>query len=118
MPAVIVFIVFAGIIVLSVIDNHYSIKKRKIDAALRMREMEAGVAPGTYSRYSKKDAKRDAKKAKKDKIFDEDIFTPSGKDEEAEREELLKGIQDLKERIANIDTIMAEQKKNKGEEVK
>lgn len=113
MAAVIVLIVFIGIIVLSAIDNHYNIKKRKIDAALRMREMEAGVAPGTYSRYSKKDAKKDRKR--KDKIFDEDIYTPSDKDEAAEREELLKGIQDLKERIANIDTIMAEQKKSKGE---
>ena len=37
--------------------------------------------------------------------------------EASEREELLRGISDLKERIDNIDIIMASRKKN-GEDVK
>ena len=109
-------IIFFFILLFILIDNHYSIKKRKIDAALRMREMEAGVPPGTYSRYSKSDAKKRAKRKNKEQD-DEEFFSTDERSEKQEREELLKGIQDLKNRIANIDIIMKE-KKSKGEDVK
>lgn len=111
----IVLIVCIAVCVLAAMDHYATIKKRKIDAALRMREMEAGVAPGTYSRYSKKDARK-AKKKHSD-VFDEDIYKDHSEEDKLEREELLKGIQDLKARIENIDTIMASRKKDaKGEE--
>ncbi len=107
--------VFGGVIAIVAIDNHYNLQKKKLDAELRMREMEAGVAPGTYSRPSKKEmkkAQRARMKSQRTAEPEEEEYTP---DPEAEREMLLKGINDLKTRIDNIDTIMADKKQHKGE---
>ena len=59
---------------------------------------------------SKKDLKRNARKEKKNSAEKEPVMT-----EADEREQLVRGIANLKERIDNIDTIMANRKHN-GEE--
>ena len=59
---------------------------------------------------SKKDLKRNARKEKKNSAEEEPVMT-----EADEREQLVRGIANLKERIDNIDTIMANRKHN-GEE--
>jgi len=107
--AIIVF----GIIVLAAMDNYYNLKKKKIDAELRMREMEAGVAPGTYSRLSKKELRKAKRRKEKDTFSEES--QEERDDPQAEREALLKGIKDLKSRIDNIDTIISDKKAHKGE---
>lgn len=99
-------IVFTGIIILSLIDNHYAMKKRKLDTELREAEMRAGVAPGTYSGKSK-DKKKHKFSAMKEEF---DQAKAEAKDEDEERAALLKGIEDLKKRIDNIDTIMQSRK--------
>ncbi len=112
MAVVIVAIVFGSLIAITAIEKAYDLKKRKLEAEIRMRELEAGVAPGTYSRISKKDLKKKARKDAKD-----DEGRSEKLSETEEREELLRGISDLKERIDNIDTIMAS-RKNNGEDIK
>ena len=113
MAAVIVAIVFGSLIAITAIEKAFDLKKRKIEAEIRMQELRAGVAPGTYSRISKKDLKKNARKDKSEESLGEKQNT-----EAEEREELLKGIANLKERIDNIDTIMASRKQNAEEETK
>ena len=112
MAAVIVAIVFGSLIAITAIEKAYDLKKRKLEAEIRMKELNAGVAPGTYSRMSKKDLKKNARKKAKDMMNENEKMS-----EASEREELLRGISDLKERIDNIDTIMAS-RKNNGEDIK
>lgn len=112
MAVVIVAIVFGSLIAITAIEKAYDLKKRKLEAEIRMKELNAGVAPGTYSRISKKDLKKNARKEAKGMVDENERMS-----EASEREELLRGISDLKERIDNIDTIMASRKKN-GEDVK
>ena len=112
MAVVIVAIVFGSLIAITAIEKAYDLKKRKLEAEIRMQELNAGVAPGTYSRISKKDLKKNARKEARDMMDENEKMS-----EASEREELLRGISDLKERIDNIDTIMASRKKN-GEDVK
>ena len=112
MAAIIVAIVFGSLIAITAIEKAYDLKKRKLEAEIRMKELNAGVAPGTYSRMSKKDLKKNARKKAKDMMNENEKMS-----EASEREELLRGISDLKERIDNIDTIMAS-RKNNGEDIK
>lgn len=112
MAAVIVAIVFGSLIAITAIEKAFDFKKRKLEAEIRMKELNAGVAPGTYSRMSKKDLKKNARKKAKDMMNENEKMS-----EASEREELLRGISDLKERIDNIDTIMAS-RKNNGEDIK
>lgn len=121
-----------AVIALVAIDGFYSIQKRKIDADLRRQEMEAGYPPGTYSRPSKKNKqayeknqkeaeRRERKQSKKETMFDkfnekkDEVFHTNEVD--AEREELLKGINNLNSRIDNIEIIMASKKEKKNTEV-
>ena len=92
-------------------EKAFDLKKRKLEAEIRMQELRAGVAPGTYSRISKKDLKKNARKGK----ANEDLGVHQNTEAE-EREELLRGIADLKERIDNIDTIMASRKQSAEDE--
>ena len=110
MAALIVLIIVLGLVAITAIDKTFDLKKRKIEAEIRRDELRAGVAPGTYSRMSKKDLKRNARKEKKNSAEKEPVMT-----EADEREKLVRGIANLKERIDNIDTIMANRKHN-GEE--
>ena len=110
MAVQIVFIIVLGLVAITAIEKTYDLRKRKIEAEIRRDELRAGVAPGTYSRMSKKDLKKSARKEKKDSDPEEPVMS-----EAEEREELVRGIANLKERIDNIDTIMANRKQN-GEE--
>jgi hypothetical protein len=51
-------VIFTFIIIISTIDHRYNLRKKKIDAALRMREMEMGLPPGTYSSTKVKSGKK------------------------------------------------------------
>lgn len=125
MAWLIVLTCIGGVIALVSIDGYYNIQKRKIDADLRRREMEAGYPPGTYSRPSKKAAKtyekaqKEADKRNKSKETMFDKFSDLKKevnleeDDDTEREELLKGINNLNSRIDNIEVIMASKKEKK-----
>ena len=106
-----VAIVFGSLIAITAIEKAFDRKKRKLEAEIRMQELRAGVAPGTYSRISKKDLKKNARKGK----ANEDLGVHQNTEAE-EREELLRGIADLKERIDNIDTIMASRKQSAEDE--
>lgn len=111
-----------AVIALAAIDGFYSVQKRKIDADLRRQEMEAGYPPGTYSRPSKKnkqnyekaqkEADRRERREAKETMFDKfsDFKNEVNPDEDAEREELLKGINNLNSRIDNIEIIMTSKK--------
>jgi hypothetical protein len=83
-PVLILSVIFTFIIIISTIDHRYNLRKKKIDAALRMREMEMGLPPGTYSSTKVKSGKK--------------------------RAELKKGIDDLQQRLANLETIMNNRK--------
>lgn len=109
MAVIIVAIVFGSLIAITAIEKAFDLKKRKLEAEIRMQELRAGVAPGTYSRISKKDLKKNARKGK----ANEDLGVHQNTEE---REELLRGIADLKERIDNIDTIMASRKQSAEDE--
>ncbi|HKM06197.1 MAG TPA: hypothetical protein VJ869_04345 [Sphaerochaeta sp.] len=99
----ILIVIFSFIIIISTLDEKFKMNKRKMDAALRMREMESGYPPGTYSGYSHKYSKR---KRSKDNNF------PSMEEasKESQRELLKKGIDDLQQRLDNIETIMQSRK--------
>lgn len=92
--------IFTFIIIVSLIDNRYSLRKKKIDAALRMREMELGLPPGTYSSGKFKGRKPTHHP---DASFEEWKQTSN-------RTELKKGIEDLQQRLANLETIMNNRK--------
>ena len=103
----ILIVIFAFIIIISTLDEKFKVNKRKMDADLRMREMESGYPPGTYSGYNPKHKKR-----KRSKNDDEDFaFSSMGEPaKEAQREVLKKGIDDLQQRLDNIETIMQSRK--------
>lgn len=103
-------VIFIFIIITSILDQRHSIRKRKIEAALRMREMELGLPPGTYSGYNNK-WKRHLKEEDWEQLLKN--FKPTGST--TNRAELKKGIDDLQERLANLETIMASQAADKRE---
>lgn len=109
-------IVVVGVIVLAAMDHYFGLRRKELETKLRIAEMDAGVPPGTYSRMSRKEMKQ-ARKAMEDSGW-----SPKAEagpvDEETERENLMRGIDDLKSRIDNIDTIMAAKKGKAGEERK
>jgi hypothetical protein len=110
----ILIVIFSFIIIISTLDEKAKTNKRKMDAALRMREMESGYPPGTYSGYKSKHNK--GKRSKNDD-YDFDFSSNAGPNKEAQREVLKKGIDDLQQRLDNIETIMqsrkAQDKENK-----
>ncbi len=107
---VILIVIFTFIIIVTSMDEKAKMQKRKMDAALRMREMESGYPPGTYSGYNVKH--------KKKKRSRNDDFPPMPEpNKDSQREVLRKGIDDLQQRLDNIETIMqsrkAQEKENK-----
>lgn len=58
-------IVFGSIIAIVAIVSWFSYKEEELKTSLRLREMEAGFEPGTYSRISKRDLRRARRMAKK-----------------------------------------------------
>lgn len=106
----IVFSFVTVIVIAGLIADHKE-KKLKIEAALRSEELKHGYAPGTYSRsFSSKSA---YKAMKRENRRWEKEFKKNGpmKPELDEREILQKGINDLEERIKNLDTILREKRK-------
>lgn len=99
----ILIVIFSFIIIISTLDEKFKMNKRKMDAALRMREMESGYPPGTYSGYSHKYRKRKRSK-------DDDFPSMEEASKESQRELLKKGIDDLQQRLDNIETIMQSRK--------
>ena len=99
-PVLILSVIFTFIIIISTIDHRYNLRKKKIDAALRMREMEMGLPPGTYSSTKIKSGKN---RNTVDPSFTEWKQTSN-------RTELKKGIDDLQQRLANLETIMNNRK--------
>jgi len=89
-------VIFTFIIIISTIDHRYNLRRKKIDAALRMREMEMGLPPGTYSSTKVKSGKK------------RDAVDPSFTEwkQTSNRAELKKGIDDLQQRLANLETII------------
>lgn len=99
-PVLILSVIFTFIIIISTIDHRYNLRRKKIDAALRMREMEMGLPPGTYSSTKVKSGKK------------RDAVDPSFTEwkQTSNRAELKKGIDDLQQRLANLETIMNNRK--------
>ena len=106
----ILIVIFTFIIIISTLDEKAKMQKRKMDAALRMREMESGYPPGTYSSYK---AKQKKGKRSKDDDFD---FAFTSTNNVPQREELKKGIDDIQQRVDNIETIMQSHKAQDKEE--
>lgn len=104
-------VIFVFIIISSILDQRHSIRKRKIDAALRMREMELGLPPGTYTGYNQK-----WNKHLKEEDWEQFIknFKPTSNGN-TNRADLKQGIDDLQERLDNLETIMASQAADKRE---
>lgn len=100
---VIVGIVFSFLTLCVYFDYANKKEKQKIEAALRMEEMKRGYQPGTYSyKFTKRRNKRAAR--------DFEAHVENGK--RMERAELKEGIDDLMNRINNLETIMkAEEEK-------
>ena len=97
-------VIFLFVIVVSSLDHQYNLRKKKIDAALRMREMDMGFPPGTYS-----DLPKHGHHSRKHKTMpDQEPFTAWKQG--ADRSELKKGISDLQQRLANLETIMKSRK--------
>ncbi|MCH3917494.1 MAG: hypothetical protein LKE40_08535 [Spirochaetia bacterium] len=95
----IVAIVFGWLTISSIISAKRSRERDKINAALRMEEMEHGYPPGTYSNFRKKGSKHkdaDLKDFERQKDF-------------KDRADLKNGIKNLQGRVANLDTILQEQ---------
>jgi len=101
----ILIVIFSFIIIVTSIDERAKMQKRKMDAALRMREMESGYPPGTYSGYYPQHKKR------KRSTDDDFGFPPMAEPtQESQREVLRNGIDDLQQRLDNIETIMQSRK--------
>ena len=85
--------------------RYFDLKREKMlsEAALRKLEMEKGFPPGTYSRFRAGGQKAGRKWQKAGE-------EAGAREERDEREDLEKGIEDLKARMANIDTIMSDRK--------
>lgn len=87
----ILIVIFSFIIICSVLEERGRSRrlKLKLEAMLREDEMKRGYAPGTYSHLDGRnsdDVKKDGRRMS--------------------HEELKRGIKDLEERLANLDTIM------------
>ena len=104
-------IVFGSVIAIVAVVCWFDYKEEELKTKLRLSEMESGVAPGTYSKISKKDLRRARKMARKHPEWQEEVMAEHERRTEAEeREELMRGIADLKARIENIDIIMNQKK--------
>ena len=103
----IIFMAFAASIAIVYLIKSYNLKRRELDAKVRLAEIEAGVAPGTYARMSRKERNKARRRMEEDAAFS---TQNARKSEEEEREALLKGIKDLMARIDNIETIMSAKK--------
>jgi hypothetical protein len=97
-------IVFLSIIVICAISAWESVKKKKIEAALRMEEMRNGYAPGTYSDYKKGEKKSKGKVKHLHEEMEE--AAKRGEEKNLEREQLKKDIAGLETRLDNLQTIM------------
>ncbi|AEC01377.1 hypothetical protein [Parasphaerochaeta coccoides] len=79
------------------------LKAKQLEFLLREKELEAGVAPGTYSRMK-------GSRRTKGYSFQESTgfqeFKGSGTHQS--RQDLEKGIEDLLKRVENLDTVLAE----------
>lgn len=106
-------IVFGSVIAIVAVACYFGYREEELKVRLRMKEMEEGFPPGTYSKISKKDLKRARKMAGNSQWTASEQEAFRRHSEESEREMLMQGIKDLKSRIDNIDTIM---KDKKGEE--
>jgi Asp-tRNA(Asn)/Glu-tRNA(Gln) amidotransferase A subunit family amidase len=95
-------IIFTFVIVISTIENKHELKKKKIEAALRMQEMAQGIKPGTYSRMGSRTRKRKKKT--------EEDASSEYQDRQYDRAQLKKGIEELQERLDNLQTIMESRK--------
>lgn len=102
-PVWILSVIFIFVIIISILDQRHSLRKRKIEAALRIREMELGLPPGTYSAYNKK-WKKHFKQEDWEKLINN--FKPASG---ANRVDLKQGIDDLQQRLANLETIIESQ---------
>lgn len=107
----IVAIVFGSVVSIVKAACYHELQEKKIEAALRQQEMESGVAPGTYTgKRARKQAEKAFKAAAKQDRYrrrhhlDEQVFEEP--DIETERERLMKGIDNLQQRIDNIEIIM------------
>ena len=94
----VVLFIAVGAVLLYFLRRHYDLKREQMlaETALRKLEMEKGYPPGTYSR-TKMNARRWQKAQE----------ASAASSERIEREDLEKGIRDLRERMANIDTIVS-----------
>ncbi|WP_320130511.1 hypothetical protein [uncultured Sphaerochaeta sp.] len=113
----ILVVIFSFVITISAINNKHELKKRKLEAALRMQEMAQGIKPGTYSRMKRKDRREDRHRQRSTVVTEE----PTQEDWEREnnRTQLKKGIADLQQRLDNIETIMNSRKgRTNGEDEK
>lgn len=111
-----VAIVFGSIIAVTAIICYFSYKGEELETSLRYKEMQEGLPPGTYSKITNKDLKNARKMSKKHPAWQEEEAERLRRhSEESEREELLRGIANLKTRIDNIDTIMSKKKEERKE---
>ncbi|MDY4611515.1 MAG: hypothetical protein SPD11_12975 [Sphaerochaetaceae bacterium] len=107
----IVAIVFGSIVSIVKAGCDHELQEKKIEAALRQQEMENGAAPGTYTgKRTRKQAEKAFKAAARQERYrrrhhldDQEYDEP---DIETERERLKKGIDNLQQRIDNIEIIM------------
>lgn len=95
----ILVVIFSFLIIVTAIEGKFKRDKQKMEAALRMREMESGYPPGTYSSYTKKRNKKFA-------VDGVNAFA----EKQAQKELLMKGIDELQQRLDNIETIMQSRK--------
>ncbi|AEV29830.1 hypothetical protein SpiGrapes_2043 [Sphaerochaeta pleomorpha str. Grapes] len=105
----ILVVIFSFVIIISAINNRHELKKRKLDAALRMQEMSQGIKPGTYS--SMRRSERTHKYKHTIETADESDTLGSW-EKENNRAQVKKGIDDLQKRLDNIETIMNSRKGN------
>ncbi|AEV29837.1 hypothetical protein SpiGrapes_2050 [Sphaerochaeta pleomorpha str. Grapes] len=103
----ILVVIFSFVIIISAINNRHELKKKKLDAALRMQEMSQGIKPGTYSSLRRRDRRRERKHT--EGTADEGDGTGAW-EKENNRAQLKKGIDDLQKRLDNIETIMNSRK--------
>ncbi|HZJ88303.1 MAG TPA: hypothetical protein VFC80_04045 [Sphaerochaeta sp.] len=96
----ILIVIFVFVIIISVLDQKHSLRKRTIDATLRMREMELGLPPGTYSGYKGK-GRKGFKEEDLEKLLKS--FKPAAA---TSSKDLQEGIEELRDRLANLETIM------------
>ncbi|MFA6844355.1 MAG: hypothetical protein WCR02_01375 [Sphaerochaetaceae bacterium] len=108
-------VIFCGAIVLSAIEKKAEVRKKKIEATLRMEEMEQGYEPGTYSNFKEKRQKDYPHSKVKHLHHEMEEAAEISQKKTMEREQLKKGINGLEERLNNIETIMSSRQSNKEE---